>query len=156
MVQNSIKLLVQFASAHLSISVFGRPYVKRFALCYLTVVCLSCHVCDVGVLWQNGWMDQDETWHGRRPRPRRHCVRWRPSSPQKGHSSSLFSVHVNCGQTVAISATAEHLLWLSYEIGKAIIFFPVVSFFFYLSLFPRLISAVGDWMSAILLHMVWQ
>jgi len=24
-------------------------------------------VCDVGVLWPNGWMDQDETWHGGRP-----------------------------------------------------------------------------------------
>ena len=27
---------------------------------------------------------------------------------------------------------------------------------FYLSLFPRLISAVADWMSTILAHMVWQ
>jgi len=27
--------------------------------------------------------------------------------------------------------------------------------FFLLSFFPRLISAVGDWMSAILRHMVW-
>ena len=26
--------------------------------------CLSvCPVCDVGVLWPNGSMDQDETWH---------------------------------------------------------------------------------------------
>jgi len=33
---------------------FGRPFVKRFALCYRTVVCLS--DCDVGVLWPNGWM----------------------------------------------------------------------------------------------------
>jgi len=35
-------------------------------------------------------------------------------------------------------------------------FCPVVSFsIFYLSFFPRLISAVADWMSAILPHMVW-
>jgi len=28
---------------------------------------------------------QGHTWHGGRPRPRRHCVRWGPSSPpQKG------------------------------------------------------------------------
>jgi len=27
--------------------------------------------------------------------------------------------------------------------------------FFFLSFFPRLISAVGDWMSTILPHMVW-
>ena len=29
---------------------FGRPFAKRFALCYQTVVRLSCPVCDVGVL----------------------------------------------------------------------------------------------------------
>ena len=45
-------------------------------------VCLSCpSVCDVGVLWPNGWTDQDETWHAGRPRPWPHCVRWGPTSP---------------------------------------------------------------------------
>jgi len=33
--------------------------------------CLSvqsvCPVCNVGVLWPNGWMDQYETWHAGRP-----------------------------------------------------------------------------------------
>jgi len=38
--------------------------------------CLSCPVCDVGVLWPNGWTDQDETWHAGRPRPWPQCVRW--------------------------------------------------------------------------------
>jgi len=57
---------------------FGRPFVKRFALCYRTVV-LS--VCDVRALWPNGWTDQDETWHAGRPRPWPHCIRWGPSSP---------------------------------------------------------------------------
>jgi len=33
------------------------------------------------VLWPNGWMYQDATWYGGRPRPRRHCIRWGPSSP---------------------------------------------------------------------------
>jgi len=51
-------------------------------------VCLS--VCNVGVLWPNGWMDQDQTWRGGRPRPRPHCVRWGPSSPKKGHSPTNF------------------------------------------------------------------
>jgi len=33
------------------------------------------------LLWPNGWrMDQDSTWHGGGPRPRRHCVRRGPSS----------------------------------------------------------------------------
>jgi len=42
-------------------------------------------------------------------------------------------------------------LWPPCVADADIIFFPVVSSFF----FPRLISAVGDWMSAILPHMVW-
>jgi len=32
---------------------------------------------------------------------------------------------------------------------------PVVSFYLSSSFFPRLISAVADWMSTILAHMVW-
>ena len=45
-------------------------------------------------------MDQDETWHGGRPRPRPHCVRWDPPplSPQNGHGPQ-FSAHVRYGQT---------------------------------------------------------
>jgi len=63
-------------------------------------VCLSvCLLSNVGVLWPNGWMDQDETWHAGRPRPWPHCVRWGPSSPPpKGGRASLFSAHVYCVQ----------------------------------------------------------
>jgi len=43
--------------------ILGQPLVKRFVLCYGTVV-LS--VSNVGVLWPNGWMDQDTTWYGGR------------------------------------------------------------------------------------------
>jgi len=50
--------------------------------CHVCPSCLS--VWDVGVLWPNGWMDQDETWH------RPHCVRWGPSSSKKGHSPPNF------------------------------------------------------------------
>jgi len=40
------------------------------------------------------------------------------------------------------------------EYGRPLCFWPVVSSSFFLSIFfPRLISAVADWMSAILLHM---
>jgi len=58
-------------------SIFGRPFVKRFALCNGTVALsvLSVYVCNVGVSWSNGWIDQDTTWYGGRPRLRRHCVR---------------------------------------------------------------------------------
>jgi len=33
-------------------------------------------------LWPNGWRDNDATWYGGRPRPRRVRVRWEPSSAQ--------------------------------------------------------------------------
>jgi len=92
---------------------FGRPFVKRFALCYRTVVlsvCLS--VCDVGALWPNGWMDQDETWQAGRYRPWPHSVRWGPSLlPQKGRSPTQFSVHVYCGQTAASFCMDQDATW---------------------------------------------
>jgi len=45
--------------------------------------------CNIGVLWPDGWMDQDATWYGGRPQHRRHCAKWGPSSllHGKGHSS---------------------------------------------------------------------
>jgi len=52
------------------------------------------------LLWPNGWMDQDGTWHGDGPRSRPHCARWRPSSPSpKGAQLPQFSANVHCGQT---------------------------------------------------------
>jgi len=50
--------------------------------------CLSVlSVGNVGVLWPNGWTDQDETWRAGTPRTWHQCVRWGPSSPSpKGHS----------------------------------------------------------------------
>ena len=51
------------------------------------------------LLWTNGWMDQDATLYGGRPRPRPHCVRRGPisSTPRKGTATPLFSAHVYCG-----------------------------------------------------------
>ena len=40
------------------------------------------------LLWANGWMDQDATWYGDKPRPRRGCVRWGRSSPLKGGAAT--------------------------------------------------------------------
>ena len=56
----------------------------------------SClYVCNVGVLWPDGWMDQDETWHAGRPRPLPHFVRWGPISPSpKGHSPNFWPISV--------------------------------------------------------------
>jgi len=38
-------------------AVLGRPFVKRLALSYRTVVLSVCPGSNVGVLWPNGWMD---------------------------------------------------------------------------------------------------
>jgi len=83
-------------------SVFGQPFVKRFTLCYQTVVCHVCPVCDVGVLWPNGWMDEDATWYGGRPRPRRLLDGDPAPPPQKGGRGPQFSPHVYCGQTAGL------------------------------------------------------
>jgi len=86
--------------------IFGRPFVKRVALCYQTVVltvglsCLSQTVYDIRILWPNGWMDQYETWHGGRPLPRPQCGRWGTSSPEK-RTQPKFSPHVRCSQTAS-------------------------------------------------------
>ena len=102
--------------------IFGRPFVKRFRpilsdLCLsvlsLCPVCLSVclSVCDVGVLWPNGWMDQDETCMQVQPRPGPQCVRWRPSSPSpKGAQPPNFRPMSIVVKRSPISATGEHLL----------------------------------------------
>ena len=64
------------------------------------------------------------------------------------HSRPVFKVLV-----LASRPDVNVLLWSPYGIGQTIIFSCCGSFF--LSFFPRLISAVGDWMSTILPHMVW-
>jgi len=83
--------LLQITFESIRARIFGRPFIKRFARCYRSVVCLSVlsvlSVSNVGVLWPNGSTHQEETWHAGRPRPWPHCVRWGPSSPPlKGHS----------------------------------------------------------------------
>jgi len=55
-------------------------------------------VCDVGALWQNGWTDQDRTWHAGRPRPRPHYLRWGPSTPSPKGQRLQFLAHICCGQ----------------------------------------------------------
>ena len=59
-------------------TVFGRPFVKRFALYYRTVVCPVCL-----------------------SRPKPHCVRWEPAPPKRGTASPQFSAHVYCAKMVA-------------------------------------------------------
>jgi len=90
--------------------VFGRPFVKRFALCYRTVVlsvCLSVlsvclSICDVGVLWPNGWIKVKlgmEVGLG----PGHIVLDGDPARPKKvrARQPHTFSVHIYYGQTVA-------------------------------------------------------
>jgi len=100
----------------------GRPFVKRFTLFYQTVVCPVClsvcpvlSFCNVGVLWPNGWMDQDETSHGGRPRPWHIALDGYPAPlPQRG-TASQFSAHNCCGQM------AE---WIKMPLGMELDFGP--------------------------------
>jgi len=43
------------------------------------------------LLCPDSWMDHDATWYEDRPRPKRHCFIWGPSShPQKGGTAPNF------------------------------------------------------------------
>jgi len=73
------------------------------------------------------------------------------------HMNRLTVLWIGSCLTGPISQCLGSFLWSPYVIGQTIIFLPC-SFFLLLllsSFFPRLISAVGDWMSTILLHMAW-
>ena len=55
-------------------------------------------IFDPCLLRSNGWMDQDATWNGSRPRPRPHCVRRGPSSTrERGTAASPYNAYVYCG-----------------------------------------------------------
>jgi len=90
--------LVFMVGLRLTFCDFGRPFVKWFALCYRTVVCLLCLSVTLVYCGHTVELDQDETWRGDRPRLRPHCVRWGPTSPQRGTAPQL-SAHVSCSQT---------------------------------------------------------
>jgi len=61
----------------------------RFALCYLTAILSVLSVCNVGVLWPNGWMDQDATWYEDRSRPRPHVLDGDPTPTERGTEAPL-------------------------------------------------------------------
>ena len=62
------------------------------------------------LLWSNGWLDQDATWYGGRRRPRRHCVRWLPSSPQRGTARNFRTMSIVAKRSpISAKFAAEHL-----------------------------------------------
>ena len=62
--------------------------------------CPVLSACDVIVLWPNGWMGQDVTWHGGRPRPSHIVLDGDPAPPKRGTAALQFSARVCCGQMV--------------------------------------------------------
>jgi len=113
------KLLLPIGDLHpcANLSQYPKRHLERFSRFGATVCrtvrpvvwdrCLSClSVCNVAVLWPNGWIDQDTTWYGSRPRRSwRHCVRWGVTQlipTQRGTAApSHFLVH--------FSGTVAHL-----------------------------------------------
>jgi len=77
--------------------VFGRLFLKRFALCYRTVVLSVLSVlsgCNVYVLWPNGLMDQDDVGLG----PGHIVLDGDPVPTHgKGHSSPQLSKFTGAG-----------------------------------------------------------
>jgi len=82
--------------------IFGRPFVKRFALCYRTVACLSVLSClSVTLVYCSqtvGWikmklgMEVD-------PSSGHIVLDGNPAPLQKRGTAAKFSAHVRCGQT---------------------------------------------------------
>ena len=77
------------------------------------------------LLWPNGWMDQDGTWHGGSPWSSPHCARWGHSSPPQNReqSPSKFSVHLYCDQTAG--CIKMPLNWYGGRLGICDIVFDV-------------------------------
>jgi len=64
-----------------------------------------------------------------------------------GHTIIFFALWLLSFFMVALCNRADHYIFILFLLSS--------SFFFFFIFFPRLISAVGDWMSTILQHMVW-
>jgi len=71
----------------------------------------SLSVCNVGVLWPNGSMNQDETWHASRPWSWPHGIRWGPSPSPKMGQSPQFSAHICCAQMAG---------WIKVPLGREV------------------------------------
>jgi len=86
----------------LNTPIFGRPFIKRFALCYrsLGVGTVVSSVCNVGVLWPNGWMDQDEKsgldkfWQHQLNSTQRASMDAGDKTPQCPHLSSHYFIYI--------------------------------------------------------------
>jgi len=65
------------------------------------------------LLWLNGCMDQDATWYGCRPWPKRLCARWGPASPSPKRGRSAPPLNFRFMSIVAkqLDGSRWHLTW---------------------------------------------
>jgi len=97
--------------------VFGRPFVKLFALCHQTVVCLSGPVCPVCLSVTLVYCGQTVGWIRMKlgmqvGLGRGHMVLDRdPAPPPKKGVEPHFSAHVCCDQMAAWIKMPCHLVW---------------------------------------------
>ena len=105
-------------------SICGFPTTICKTVCpMLSHHCLSvCPVCNVGILWPNGWMDQHETWHGGRPRHQPHCVRRGPSSPSpKGTQPPSPNIRPTSVVAKWLDGLKCHLVWSRPQPGEFVL-----------------------------------
>jgi len=91
--------LIQFLFLFYFVSFIGRPFVKRFALCYGTVVCLS--VLSVCLSVTLVYCGQTVGWSGMQVGlgPGHTVLDGDPATPPQKGTSHQFSAHICCGQT---------------------------------------------------------
>jgi len=63
------------------------------------------------LLWPNGWMGQNDTYHGGRPQPRRLCVRWGLSPSLKRGQSPLVNFQQISTVPKRLDTSRCHLVW---------------------------------------------
>ena len=64
------------------------------------------------LLWPYGCMYPGTIWYGGRPRPRRHCVRWGPSSRSpKGAQPPIFGQYSLCIVAIWLDGLRCHFVW---------------------------------------------
>jgi len=85
-----------------NISVYSGSVLPCRTFCIRILEATVIFLGDPCLLWPNGWMDEDATWYGSRPRPRPHSTHivldGVPALRETGTAAPpLFSVHVYCG-----------------------------------------------------------
>jgi len=74
-------------------------------------VCAVLSVCNVGVLWPNGWMDPDETWHAVGLGPGHIVLDGKPALPPPKGAQPLLSFRPMSTVAKRLDRSRCHLVW---------------------------------------------